>query len=283
MFSSNFPQNCQESTCCKQQPQNHYHQPLTSPSMIIILWSSISSHTRSSLIYHHFLRTLFSISNIIWSILVSDFPHSNLFKIHIHFLNSQMNYTTINKILTLLLYYKFFSRKFTFSWERIFKQPDTEDSQQMVITHDNNSLTLRVLGHTLIETSTLTCSGLLWDVFLTALHCSAPSMRWRNHSVLQLLLTEATEQITEHNYVQVLHSGGKTCKQVCLLLAVNLMFEVKEKNSSMITHCDIVPISTITYCATVGILQHDHILCHSTMQQDHCAIVPSSIQTMCHS
>jgi len=73
----------------------------------------------------------------------------------------QMNTTTINKILTLLLYYKFFSTKFTFSQERIFKQPDTEDSQQIVITHDNNSLTLRVLGYTLIETSTLTCSGLL--------------------------------------------------------------------------------------------------------------------------
>jgi hypothetical protein len=115
---------------------------------------------------------------------------------------------------------------------------------------------------------------LLWDVFLTALHCSAPSMRWRNHSVLQLLLTEATEQITEHNYVQVLQSGGKTCKQVCLLLAVNLTFEVKKmENSSMITYCDIVPISTITHFAIVGILQHDHILCPSTMQQDQCAIV----------
>lgn len=173
----NSPQNFQECTCCTQQPQNHYHQPMTSPSLIIILWSSISSHTRSSLIYHHFFLTLVSIYNIIWSILVSDFPHSNLFTIHIHFLNSQMNSTTFNKTLTLLLYYKFFSRKFTFSQERIFKQPDTEDSQQMVITHDNNSLTLRVLGHTLIETSILTCSGLLWDVFLTALHCSAPSMR----------------------------------------------------------------------------------------------------------
>lgn len=247
MFSSNSPQNCQESTCCKQQHQNHYHQPLTSPSLIIILWSSIFSHTRSSLIYHHFLLTLFSISNTILSILVSDFPNSNLFIIHIHFLHSQMYSTTINKILTLLLYYKFFSRKFTFSRERIFKQPDTEDSQQTVITHDNNSLTLQVLGHTLIETSTLTCSGLLWDVFLTALHCSAPSMRRRNHSVLQVLLSEATEQITEHNYVQVLQSEGKTCKQVCLLLAVNLMFKVKEKeNSDIITHCDTVPCSKIT-------------------------------------
>lgn len=89
------------------------------------------------------------------------------------------------------------------------------------LQNDNNSLTLRVLGHTLTETSTLTCPGLPWDTVWTAPPRSAPSMRRRDCSVLKLLSTESTEHITQYDYVRFLQSAGKTCKQLGLLPAVN--------------------------------------------------------------